>query len=89
MMPAPRPIGLIAISTVTATISAMPADSRKATKIRGSAAGMMIFQTRCAGGKRSARDTSISRGSMLRTAARLRIRIGQTQAKATMTISMR
>ncbi len=46
MMPAPRPIGLIAISTVTATISAMPAARRNATKIRGSAAGMMILQTR-------------------------------------------
>ena len=50
---------------------------------------MTIFQTRCAGGSRSARDTSISRGSMLRTAARERMRIGQTQANATITISMR
>ncbi len=33
----------MAISTVTATISAMPAERRKATKMRGSAAGMMIF----------------------------------------------
>ena len=79
----------MAISTVTATIRAMPAESRNATKIRGSAAGMMIFQTRCAGGKRNARATSISRGSMLRTAARERIRTGQTQANATITISMR
>ena len=36
----------MAISTVTATISAMPAASRKATKMRGSAAGMTIFAMR-------------------------------------------
>ena len=89
MMPAPSPIGLMAISTVTATISATPAASRKARKMRGSAAGMMILATRRASDSRSARATSISRGSMPPTAARVRIRIGQTQAKATITISMR
>ena len=43
---------------------------------------------RCAGVRRSARDTSINRGSMPRTAVRLRISIGQTLAKATITISI-
>jgi hypothetical protein len=89
MIAAPSPIGLIAISTVTATISAIPAARRNARKIRGSAAGMMIFRTRSTGDRRSARDTSIRRGSIPPTAARVRIRIGQTHANATITISMR
>ena len=45
-MPSPSPSGLTAISTVTATISEMPAARRKATKMRGSAAGATILTTR-------------------------------------------
>ena len=76
----PRPWGLTAISTVTATISEIPAARRNATKMRGSAAGATILTVRCTGESLNARATSISRGSTPPTAARDRIMSGQKQA---------
>ncbi len=70
-------------------MSEMPAARRKATKIRGKAAGATILSVRCMGVSRSARATSMSRGSTPPTAARDRITSGQKQAKAMMAISSR
>jgi len=61
MIPAPNPKGLTAISTVTATISAMPAARRNATNMRGSAAGITILATHAGKLRRSARHLDQAR----------------------------
>ena len=68
------------ISTVTETTSAKPAAVRNPTRTRDSTAGMMIFCTRSTGLISKAAAISMSRGSMLRTAEIVVIRIGHRQA---------
>ena len=81
---------MTAISTVTATMSEMPAASRKATKMRGSAAGATILTMRCEERKpQRARDLDQPRLDARKPPRAYRISSGQKQANATMAISSR
>ena len=90
IMRSPSPIGLTEISTVTATISAIPAARRNATKMRGSAAGKTILQIREKRVKaQRARHLDQPRLDAGTAARRQDQQPARVLAKATITISIR